>query len=216
MAWTPIHRRRRCSSRYCSSRIVLPFDENRPQPYLDGLLDVGRRFGRRAILIATSDETTQFVADHAAALRDAFVFQDNSPTLVPSACEQARDVRAGDTAWRADAADELPAVASTTSWPTRTEGRFPVMLKGIYGNRLQQRTQKKMVIVQTRAELLQAYREMEDPDSPNLMLQEYIPGGDDQVYIFNGYFNRAVRLPGRLHGLQGSPIPRTRRVRVAR
>jgi predicted ATP-grasp superfamily ATP-dependent carboligase len=31
---------------------------------------------------------------------------------------------------------------------------------------------------------------MEDPERPNLMLQEYIPGGDDQIFIFNGYFNR--------------------------
>jgi predicted ATP-grasp superfamily ATP-dependent carboligase len=47
-----------------------------------------------------------------------------------------------------------------------------------------------MVIVKSAAELFTAYREMEDPSRPNLMLQEYIPGGDDQIYIFNGYFNR--------------------------
>ena len=28
---------------------------------------------------------------------------------------------------------------------------------------------------------------MEDPDQTNLMLQEYIPGGDDSVWMFNGY-----------------------------
>jgi predicted ATP-grasp superfamily ATP-dependent carboligase len=32
---------------------------------------------------------------------------------------------------------------------------------------------------------------MEEPGFPNLMLQEYIPGGDDQIFIFNGYFNGA-------------------------
>jgi predicted ATP-grasp superfamily ATP-dependent carboligase len=69
-------------------------------------------------------------------------------------------------------------------------GPFPVMLKGIYGNRLQLRTQKKMAIIQNASELVEAYKEMEDPECPNLMLQEFIPGGDDQVFIFNGYFNR--------------------------
>jgi predicted ATP-grasp superfamily ATP-dependent carboligase len=34
---------------------------------------------------------------------------------------------------------------------------------------------------------------MEDPEMPNLMLQEYIPGDDDQIYIFNGYFDRQSR-----------------------
>jgi predicted ATP-grasp superfamily ATP-dependent carboligase len=69
-------------------------------------------------------------------------------------------------------------------------GPFPVMLKGIYGNRLQLRTQRKMAIIQNASELVAAYKEMEDPECPNLMLQEFIPGGDDQVFIFNGYFNR--------------------------
>jgi predicted ATP-grasp superfamily ATP-dependent carboligase len=62
------------------------------------------------------------------------------------------------------------------------------MLKGIYGNRLQARTRSKMVLVQSTPELLAEYRRMEDPDNPNLMLQEYIPGGADSVWMFNGYF----------------------------
>lgn len=63
------------------------------------------------------------------------------------------------------------------------------MLKGIYGDRLQARTGKKMVIVHAHDELIDFYKELEDPEQPNLMLQEYIPGGDDQVFIFNGYFD---------------------------
>ena len=63
------------------------------------------------------------------------------------------------------------------------------MLKGISGNRLHERTGRKMVIVDSPNELLRLYHEMEDPADPNLMLQEYIPGGDDVVWMFNGYFN---------------------------
>src|SRR5262249_4528909 len=69
-------------SRYCRERFVLPFDEDRPQPFLERLLEIGARLGRPTILIATSDETTQFVADHASQLRSHFVFQDNPPALV--------------------------------------------------------------------------------------------------------------------------------------
>jgi predicted ATP-grasp superfamily ATP-dependent carboligase len=70
---------------------------------------------------------------------------------------------------------------------------FPVMLKGIFGNRLEVRTRKKMVIVHSSEELIENYSAMEDPEMPNLMLQEYIPGDDDQIYIFNGYFDRQSR-----------------------
>lgn len=176
-------------SRYCRERFVLEFKEDRPGPYLEGLLAIGRRLGRKAVLIATSDETTQFVADHAAALREHFIFPDNSPTLVRQLASKR----------------EMFDLATTHNVPTpRTvfprgiddvreyavKGPFPVMLKGIYGNRLQLRTKSKMALVHTPDELLAQYQLMEDPDNPNLMLQEYIAGGDDQVYIFNGYFNR--------------------------
>jgi predicted ATP-grasp superfamily ATP-dependent carboligase len=66
---------------------------------------------------------------------------------------------------------------------------FPVMLKGIDGARLRVRTGHKMVIVEEPAELERLYAEMEDPSDPNLMLQEYIPGGDDDIWMFNGYFD---------------------------
>lgn len=48
-----------------------------------------------------------------------------------------------------------------------------------------------MLIVNTYDELIKHFRILHDAEEPNLMLQEYIPGGDDEVYIFNGYFNEA-------------------------
>jgi D-aspartate ligase len=176
-------------SRYCRERVILEFKEHAPKPYLEGLLALGRRIGQHAILIPTSDETTQFVADHRDALREQYTFQDNAPELIRGLASKR----------------EMFGLATKHGVPTphtvfpkgvqeveryAATGRFPVMLKGIYGNRLAARTRKKMVIVHSAAELLAEYQEMEDPTDPNLMLQEYIPGGDDQVYIFNGYFNR--------------------------
>lgn len=77
------------------------------------------------------------------------------------------------------------------------------MLKGIYGDRLQSRTGKKMVIVHTQDELINCYKALEDPARPNLMIQEYIPGGDDQVFIFNGYFDEHSKC---LAGFTGHKI----------
>ena len=189
-------------SRCCRDRFILRFDEEHPGPYLEGLLAVGRRLGRKSILIATSDETTQFVSDNAEALSEYFIFQDNSPALVRRLASKkemfglamAHNVPTPKTVFPR-CLDDVLEYAET--------GSLPVMLKGIYGNRLQMRTRKKMLIVHSREELIQAYKEMEDPESPNLMLQEYIPGDDDQVYIFNGYFNRESDC---LFGLTGHKI----------
>lgn len=176
-------------SRYCRERFVLEFDEQRPDRFREGLLAIRRRIGTRAILIPTSDETTQLVADQAAALREHFLFQDNPAALI-------RQLTSKREMFELATKHGVP--TPDTRFPRHLDdvlayaerGAFPVMLKGIYGNRLQLRTRRKMVVVDTPAALIEAYRAMEDPDCPNLMIQEYIPGGDDQVYIFNGYFNR--------------------------
>lgn len=193
-------------SRYCREAVVLPFKEDDTRPYLDGLLKLAKRIGRHSILIATSDETTEFVADHRDILREHFTFQDNSPELVR----------------RLASKQEMFGLALQYGVPTphtifprcfrdveqyAATGKFPVMLKGIYGNRLQLRTNKKMVIVQTADELFELYKEMEDPERPNLMLQEYIPGGDDQIFIFNGYFDRQSNCPVGFTGYKVRQFP---------
>ena len=61
----------------------------------------------------------------------------------------------------------------------------------------------RMVLVEDAKSLLKRYDEMETPDAPNLMLQEYIPGGSDMVWMFNGYFDGESRC---LFGLTGKKI----------
>jgi len=60
------------------------------------------------------------------------------------------------------------------------------MFKGIDGKRLERIAGKRMFIIRTARELLEYYDRTEDPANPNIMLQEYIPGGDDTVWMFNG------------------------------
>ena len=67
---------------------------------------------------------------------------------------------------------------------------YPLVLKGIQGARLESRTGMRMAIVNDPGELLATYAIMEDPTSPNVMIQEYIPGNDDSTWLFNGYFSR--------------------------
>src|SRR4051812_46116241 len=69
-------------SRYCREGFAFGFDPERPMDFLNNLLDVGRRLGRPAILIPTSDETAQFVVDYAVPLRERFKFPTNSPDLI--------------------------------------------------------------------------------------------------------------------------------------
>ena len=67
-------------------------------------------------------------------------------------------------------------------------GSFPTVLKCINAGDAPPRA-PRVAIVENRDELLAAYREMESPDAPNLMIQEYVPGKPETIWMFNGYFD---------------------------
>ena len=63
------------------------------------------------------------------------------------------------------------------------------MLKASDNIHTSRRAGKKMVIARSKDELIDQYQAMEDGSNPSLMIQEYIPGGDDSVWMLNGYFD---------------------------
>ncbi len=156
---------------------------------MDFLLDLRTKIGSDAVLIPTTDDTAQLVADHAAELRDDFRFQENPPELV---CRLRRKWDLFSLAKRHGVPTPktlLPRSAQEALQFADQFG-FPLLLKASDGAPLEARAMRKMLIVRTASELAENFSLMEDPADPNLMLQEYIPGGDDSVWMFNGYFNR--------------------------
>ncbi len=186
-------------------RFVLEIDTDRPERTIDALVGIGRRLAHRPLLIPTWDEASIMVSDHAGILSEHFRFPLQPPGLARSlASKQSMYLLARDHGVPTPMAsfprnmDDVEAYLAAAA--------FPVMLKGITGNRLLKHAGRKMAIVQTPAELRRLYAEMEDPDDPNLMLQEYIPGGDDAVWMFNGYFDADSRC---LLGITGRKLRQT-------
>jgi predicted ATP-grasp superfamily ATP-dependent carboligase len=66
---------------------------------------------------------------------------------------------------------------------------FPIVLKGIDDRVVFGQTKVAMHIAQSADELLQCYDTLESQQKQNVMLQEYIPGEADSVWMFNGYFD---------------------------
>lgn len=175
-------------SRYFKKKLYKRFDENEQEDYLHFVVELGKTIGKKSLLIPTSDELAVFVAENSGELRNYFLFPDFDGQL-------AKDLISKKEMFAIATRQNIP--TPSTLFPRHADEvvefadriDFPVMLKGIHGNRLFARTGYKMALAHNRKELLKKYEELEDPQSPNLMLQEHIPGGDDQVYIFNGYFN---------------------------
>ena len=164
------------------------------------MLSVGREIGRRSILIPTTDDTAIFLASYADALRDSFIFPRLNARIVRSLCSK-REMYYLAKKYNVPTAEAVFPQCKEDVLNFSKDATFPIILKAIRGSRLQRRVGRTMAIAQTRNELLSNYEAMEDPEEPNLMLQEYIPGDDDTIWMFNGYFNESsdcvIGLTGR-------------------
>jgi D-aspartate ligase len=173
------------SSRYWKR--VFPWDLSAPlDESLRFLQDIARRLGTRPILLASTDRTAVFVAKNAAVLEENFIFPKVTPELLrllTNKSEMALTAKA----------NGIP--APETSFPQSRDdvvkfledARFPVMLKG--ANPLLPFGTLKEIINDPK-QLFERFDQGVAAGPPNLILQEYIPGGDGSVWMCNGYFNQ--------------------------
>jgi predicted ATP-grasp superfamily ATP-dependent carboligase len=175
-------------SRYCLKTFQWNLEQEKYEDSVRFLRDLSKKFGRKAILIPTSDHTALFLDDCADQLSDLFIFPRRDATVTNNLsskkgmyylCKQ-HDIPTPEVTFPESRADVEQFIENAA---------FPVMLKGIDSSRLFMRCGARMVTVHDAADLLRQYDRMEDPADPNLMLQEYIPGGPDTIWMLNAYFD---------------------------
>jgi predicted ATP-grasp superfamily ATP-dependent carboligase/ubiquinone/menaquinone biosynthesis C-methylase UbiE len=182
--WTPAD-----FSRFLGRTFTATLDDGAPDRFLNDLLEVGRRVGRRAILVPVDDVTTLFVDDHAEALAERFTFPDRLPELTRTLSSKKElyllckrlGLPAPETIFPRSRG-EVEAFAEQAAFPVVVKAIDPVLLR-------RQAQGRSVVIVEDADRLLDAYDHMEAAGDPNLMLQEFIPGGAESIWMFNGYFD---------------------------
>lgn len=175
-------------SRYCRGIFHWDIRHAQPRDSVASLLKIARNFDRPPILIPTDDATAVLVQEASEELQSAYQFPVLPAGLAAALCSKKklyclcrdRGFPTPQTAFPQSRADLLQFLEKAI---------FPVVLKGIDDRRLFGRDKVAIRIVHNADELLKSYDEMEDPAHPNLMLQEYIPGNVDTVWMFDGYFN---------------------------
>jgi len=175
-------------SKYCRKVFALDLDETPPDQSVERLRKIAGGIGSKPLLLPTNDESALFLARNASQLRDVFVFPENSAEVVWSLYNKRAMYLL---------AKQLSIPTPDTIFPESQKdvlefcerAQFPVMLKASDNIKTARRAGKKMVIARSKDELLGHYHAMEDGSHPSLMLQEYIPGGDDSVWMLNGYFD---------------------------
>ena len=173
-------------SRYSHGHFRWSLEEHSPEESVSFLRSIGQKLGRGTLLLPTSDQGAIFLAENRAALSQWFRFPRQSPELAKSLCS--KQVMYG-------LASKFRVPIPETRFPTtRTEvvdfaatSTFPVLLKAIDGDRMFKLSRKRLFIAHSTDELLRKYDEINDPQ--NVMLQDYIPGPEDNCWIFHAYFN---------------------------
>ncbi len=150
------------------------------------MLEVSRRIGGRAVLIPTSDVTAMFVAENADELRENFIFPAQSAEVLESLINKKQMYQLAGAAHIPTAKTIFPQSQADVERFSQ-EAAFPVIVKGV-DPRLPGGTTKTLL---GRPEhLLEYYDTVVNSAEPNLLVQEYIPGEDDTVWMFNGYVNQ--------------------------
>jgi predicted ATP-grasp superfamily ATP-dependent carboligase len=160
---------------------------------LSFLRDVARQIGRQPLLVPTSDTTALFVAENAAVLEREYLFSTPSAEVVRcfvsklqtfDLCRKLR-IPTAETA-SPQSREEVVNFAQTVG--------FPLVVKGEYGEFLGRTgTRLRVEMVAGENELLDVFHLNAATGRPGIILQEYIPGGDDAIWMFNGYFNDQSR-----------------------
>jgi predicted ATP-grasp superfamily ATP-dependent carboligase len=173
-------------SRYVRGRLVWNADAP-AEALVEYLLERAARMSPQAILMPIDDIAAGFVADQAAVLRERFLFPDQPDGLarilsnkkeMHFLCKEA-GVPTPEAAFPRSK-DEVADFGGAAI--------FPIMLKRIAWFPEHRQQMKSVAIANNPEELLEEYEVMATLGKPNIMLQEYIPGGPESVWMFNGYF----------------------------
>ena len=175
-------------SRFNRGRLDVPANADDGQ-LLEALLRFGSKHGR-CVLVPIDDTSTVFVADHAAALRDSFLF----PHVPAELCRRLSSKKELNELCRSlgIAVPEQAIPAGDDDVREFAErSLYPVVLKRVAGwAGGENGSAPGVLIARDRQELLAGYRRMASHRGPpNVLLQEYIPGGSDSIWMFDGYFD---------------------------
>lgn len=174
-----------------------------PQQLVADLSRAADRLGHGTLLVAGTDEWATFLAAHAEELSSRFAFPRTPLAVVEALASKEGMYRLATSHGLSTPGIAVPrdraeaeSAATSLSYPILVKpvhSRPHVTYKGIAGNP---------------AELIRHYRELEErPDEPNVLFQEYIPGRDEDVWMFNGYFDRMSQCVTAFTGVKLRQLP---------
>nr|WP_245659215.1 ATP-grasp domain-containing protein [Streptomyces ochraceiscleroticus] len=176
------------ASRYLKGRFVWPTTGREdPERLVDGLLRIGRRLGRPAVLVPTDEEAAVLIAEHADVLGDRFLFP-----RTPSGLSRRLASKQGLHELCTEHGIPSPRAAFPQNQADvedfAAQARFPVVAKN---REAFQRRSRPAVNGTTRIADAAHLRHLAKDwgPHPGVILQEYLPREEAEDWIVHAYFD---------------------------
>jgi D-aspartate ligase len=170
--------------------MICPDPHPDEEAFVTFLEDVGRRLPQKGVLFPTHDEYIWPVARHAERLAAYFHIPFSRWETMRRVADKEQQMRA---AWRAevDTPKTIFVTAADQLEEAGAEVTFPAIFKPIDGVEFKRRFGRQILMITSRDDLPRAW-EMVDGCGA-MMLQEIIPGGDDELYTVGSYLDERSR-----------------------
>lgn len=191
------------ASRHCAGRVAAGWNGHpegaADEEIVDQLLIAGGRLGRRPILLAASDPWAVLVAAQAQRLQEVFTFPAVPVGLVRGLTSK---IGLHDLARQHGLATPVVCCPSSVDEAVRAARKvgMPVVLKN-----LRSRPGQELELATGWRELAERFVAMGGPGE--VVLQELIPGGDADVWMYNGYFDVSSRCLASFTGRKIRQVP---------
>ena len=186
-------------SRHCRARRC-PAARHEPAQLLAYLLDLGAHLESRAVLFPTGDFDVLFIAEHQEVLKQYFAFPLPDRDLVDTIQNK----------WTLHQKAQECGVPSPLTYSCGNpdtlqaagrEAGYPCILKPVYSYRWHQGNNwdvvggRKAIKIGSPKELTDTYMRVRQADD-TVLLQEFVPGDDSQIFVAGLYFGRHGDLQG--------------------
>ena len=177
--------------------LVCPDPREEEQAFLEFLERVGRRLPRRCVLFPTHDQFVWPISRHAERLEPWYIIPFSRWETMRRVYDKREQI---ETAQRIgvdvprtvfiDGVDDLDRGAE--------EVGFPAIFKPVESLAFKLRFRRHVLEIASREELHAVYERVQDCGT--LMLQDIVPGGDDELYTFGSYLDGRSRALAQFTG----------------
>jgi len=179
------------ASRYVKAKVLCPDINQDEQGLVDFLVEFGRGFKDKPVLMATGDSYALMVSRNAGLLAEYYLF----PDLPEGLLEQIIDKNAlHELAEKHQLLEPKTYLVGPQTDPEEVAANmpYPCIIKPALSHMFVKVFRKKCLYANNREELLSALSTALE-SKLEVMVQEVIPGFDDQMYVYDIYVNREGR-----------------------